>query len=722
MRVSMPPIILLLFFFIVAFLSNCSVQERTRKASKGTLEQIKQLFSEKAAHRAFVQNDPRLLADEPHGLGGLRRNPAARRHHNELAVNDPDGDYLQGDMELAEWQAERLRHKLNASPKWRRRRKRKIGRNLSTSVGTDDDRSATTWQKMCQKRRDRKYGTHWPFGRMRLVSDSGKAGQWTLIGLSSSTEAAARGISITTPGCDFVGIIAHEVGHALGTFHEQARPDQPRHIAVHYSNIPAVRWNNFQPIGDDQAATFGLPYDAGSVMHYGPYGFAADHFRPTISTLDTNWFFTIGQREGPSFLDIDAINRAYGCADHCPRKLNCQHGGYTDPNDCERCVCPTGVSGTLCTEVQPSPCGAAIMVSSTAQNISSPEFPNNFPAASGCVWLLRSPPQGHVLVEFVEEPFGYPCEDTCDKAFVELKTGPDFRVTGYRFCCSTPPSMAFRSVGEEALLIHFGGGQAGHRGFRARVWSDRQWPSTEESVGGRATTTDSEWGKAMVSEVSGEEILSTTTMAPISGPETTASPVTNSSPVPMPFSPPPPSSTIDLTNSSPVPMPFSPPPPSSSIDLTNSSPLASSSNGDDNVHFQPLLMRIRCSISDLCLNQSLHKDYTLNSKNLANFRCRGVRLDCVELLHKLSFCCAGCSFSDAHLSLQHFKGKVRLQVTSRRGWKPSFGVSTVLQSIILLLYACDPHNSLVPSIGEQYLQQPEEFSRIARTWTERFAQ
>uniref|UniRef100_A0A914HXM7 Metalloendopeptidase n=1 Tax=Globodera rostochiensis TaxID=31243 RepID=A0A914HXM7_GLORO len=515
MRVSMSPIILLLFFFIVAFLSNCSVQERTRKASKGTLEQIKQLFNEKAAHRAFVQNDPRLLADEPHGLGGLRRNPAARRHHNELAVNDPDGDYLQGDMELAEWQAERLRHKLNASAvkgalKWRRRRKkRKIGRvqwvvpwrwdrrrpisydmaeNVPEKTRQKIRHALAIWQNAtCLRFRE---GGSADVDRLEFFDGGGCS---SFVGRAGGTQ----GISITTPGCDFVGIIAHEVGHALGTFHEQARPDQPRHIAVHYSNIPAVRWNNFQPIGDDQAATFGLPYDAGqfrsdrlgegtpmdigimlaifqkgfehfsgSVMHYGPYGFAADHFRPTISTLDSHWFFTIGQREGPSFLDIDAINRAYGCADHCPRKLNCQHGGYTDPNDCERCVCPTGVSGTLCTEVQPSSCGA---VSSTAQNISSPEFPNNFPAASGCVWLFRSPPQGHVLVEFVEEPFDYPCEDTCDKAFVELKTGPDFRVTGYRFCCSTPPSMAFRSGTrvERSAMAEDGGkceGKSNHHG------------------------------------------------------------------------------------------------------------------------------------------------------------------------------------------------------------------------------------------------------------------
>ncbi|CAK5089411.1 unnamed protein product [Meloidogyne enterolobii] len=42
----------------------------------------------------------------------------------------------------------------------------------------------------------------------------------------------------------------------------------------------------------------------GSVMHYGPYGFASDQYKPTISTLDINWQSTIGQRIGPSFLDI----------------------------------------------------------------------------------------------------------------------------------------------------------------------------------------------------------------------------------------------------------------------------------------------------------------------------------------------------------------------------------------------------------------------------------
>lgn len=60
-----------------------------------------------------------------------------------------------------------------------------------------------------------------------------------------------------------VGIISHEIGHALGIFHEQARPDQNSNIFVNYNNIPISRWNNFHPVSQNQADTYNLPYDTG---------------------------------------------------------------------------------------------------------------------------------------------------------------------------------------------------------------------------------------------------------------------------------------------------------------------------------------------------------------------------------------------------------------------------------------------------------------------------
>jgi hypothetical protein len=76
----------------------------------------------------------------------------------------------------------------------------------------------------------------------------------------------------------------------------------------------------------------------------------------------------IGQRGGPSFLDIQAINIAYKCGDKCPKKLKCKNHGYTNPNDCSQCLCPMGLSGTLCTEVQYSSCGAKIQVTWNVHN------------------------------------------------------------------------------------------------------------------------------------------------------------------------------------------------------------------------------------------------------------------------------------------------------------------------------------------------------------------
>lgn len=55
------------------------------------------------------------------------------------------------------------------------------------------------------------------------------------------------------------------------------------------------------------------------------------------------------------------INVAYNCYEYCA-PLACSHGGYPNPNDCSRCVCPTGFGGKLCRQVQYSDCGGIVEV------------------------------------------------------------------------------------------------------------------------------------------------------------------------------------------------------------------------------------------------------------------------------------------------------------------------------------------------------------------------
>ncbi|EFO22248.1 CUB domain-containing protein [Loa loa] len=102
--------------------------------------------------------------------------------------------------------------------------------------------------------------------------------------------------------------------------------------------------------------------------------------------------------------------------------------------------------------------------------ISTPNYPDLFNVGDQCIWLLTAPRGGIVNFQFVDQ-FQLQCEDTCDKSYVELKTGADFRITGYRFCCSKASRHVFQSVTNEMVVIFRGFGDAGN-GFKAKVWSN----------------------------------------------------------------------------------------------------------------------------------------------------------------------------------------------------------------------------------------------------------
>ncbi|MDB4223590.1 M12 family metallopeptidase [Granulosicoccus sp.] len=102
-----------------------------------------------------------------------------------------------------------------------------------------------------------------------------------------------------------VGSIIHEVGHALGLFHEHTRPDRNNFAQINWDEIVAGKGINFEVL-DAGVQEYG-PYDYGSIMHYGEYFFSATG-EPTIVVPDG---ISIGQRQSLSPLDVDSVNNMY---------------------------------------------------------------------------------------------------------------------------------------------------------------------------------------------------------------------------------------------------------------------------------------------------------------------------------------------------------------------------------------------------------------------------
>ncbi|KAF4517887.1 hypothetical protein B566_EDAN001841 [Ephemera danica] len=105
----------------------------------------------------------------------------------------------------------------------------------------------------------------------------------------------------------YVGTAIHELLHTIGFYHEQSRSDRDNYVTINYNNIEPGMANNFD-ISD--TITFGVPYDYGSVMHYGRNFFSKNGL-DTIVPKD-NWV-TIGQRTHLSNSDIAKIRRMYKC-------------------------------------------------------------------------------------------------------------------------------------------------------------------------------------------------------------------------------------------------------------------------------------------------------------------------------------------------------------------------------------------------------------------------
>ena len=101
---------------------------------------------------------------------------------------------------------------------------------------------------------------------------------------SVGRKGGKQNINLTSSGSCSVGTIIHEIGHAIGLWHEQSREDRNNHVSIQWQNIKDGYASQFK-----QHITNGFDvcsYDYASIMHYRAKAFSKNGL-PTIITIPT---------------------------------------------------------------------------------------------------------------------------------------------------------------------------------------------------------------------------------------------------------------------------------------------------------------------------------------------------------------------------------------------------------------------------------------------------
>lgn len=105
----------------------------------------------------------------------------------------------------------------------------------------------------------------------------------------------------------------HELGHVIGYWHEQSRPDRDEYIDIFYENIIPGFEVNFGKRPESDIDSLDVGYDYNSIMHYERNFFTRYYYLDTIRAKDPT--IPIGMARELSRFDIVQTNRLYNCGE-----------------------------------------------------------------------------------------------------------------------------------------------------------------------------------------------------------------------------------------------------------------------------------------------------------------------------------------------------------------------------------------------------------------------
>ncbi|KAL6743369.1 hypothetical protein Aduo_016414 [Ancylostoma duodenale] len=281
----------------------------------------------------------------------------------------------------------------------------------------------------------------------RIIIGKGQ-GCWSMIGRNGGIQELSLG-----EGCDNVGTATHELGHALGFFHPMSRHDRDKFLTINIATVRPDFVDQFNKESSQRNHNYGMTYDFGSIMHYGATS-ASPQQKTTMVAYDTKYQRTMGSHL-LSFLDLSMMNEHYKCKEKCPKSTSaqCKNGGFPNPRNCKICICPSGFGGDVCDQ--------------------------------------RSPPGTKIEVQLGAITQGY-AYDGCVYGGVEIKTGEDIALTGYRFCAPEDVGTTLTSATNLVPYITFSRAGSFQSMIQFRMVGNGTYPEPPKDTAGKCLDTSNE--------------------------------------------------------------------------------------------------------------------------------------------------------------------------------------------------------------------------------------
>jgi hypothetical protein len=143
-------------------------------------------------------------------------------------------------------------------------------------------------------------------------------------GCSSSVGHVGGQQTVTLNAACSTGNAIHEIGHAVGLWHEQSRADRDNFVTINSGNIQAGMAYNFDKYSSGMDVG---PYDFDSIMHYPSWAFSSNG-QSTIVKKDGTQI--AGQRDKLSNGDLIGVDFLYGPAVQVGRAATMGKDGKID--------------------------------------------------------------------------------------------------------------------------------------------------------------------------------------------------------------------------------------------------------------------------------------------------------------------------------------------------------------------------------------------------------